>query len=70
MGDPTGLEVSGRRALVNGNLNDGVALRDALAAAALASLVPVRVVENLVYLEVELSTCYKFPDVWCAGGTR
>ena len=70
VGDPTGLEVRGRWALVNGDLHGGGALRDTLPAAALASLVPVRAVENLVYLVVEVSTCDKLPDVWCAGGTR
>ena len=69
VGDPTVLAVSGGRALVNGNLDDGVALNDPLAAAALASLVPMRTVEDLVYLVVEMSTCDKLPDVRGAGGT-
>ena len=70
VGDPTVLAVSGCRALVNGNLDDGVALLDPLAAAALASLVPMRAVVNLGYLVVEVSTCDKLTDVRCAGGTR
>ena len=69
MGNPTVLQVGGRGALVNGNLDNSVALRDTLAAAALASLVPMRTVEDLVYLVVEMSTCDKLPDVRCAGGT-
>ena len=58
------------RALVNGNLDDGVALLDPLAAAALASLVPMRAVENLDYLIIEVSTRDKLPDIGCAGRTR
>ena len=69
MGNPTVLQVGGRGALVNGNLDDGVALRDTLAAAALASLSPMRTVIDLVYLVVEMSTCDKLPDVRGAGGT-
>ena len=70
VGDPTVLAVSGGRALVNDDLDDGVALLDPLAAAALASLVPMRAVVDLVYLVIEVSTCYELPDVWRAGGTR
>ena len=70
VGDPTVLAVSGGRALVNDDLDDGVALLDPLAAAALASLVPMRAVVNLDYLEIEVSTRDKLPDVGCTGRTR
>ena len=69
MGNPAGLKVSGRGALMNGDLDDGVALRDALAAAALASLVPMRTVKDLYYLVVEVPTRDQLPDVGCACGT-
>ena len=70
VGDPTVLAVSGGRALVNDDLDDGVALLDPLAAAALASLVPMRAVVNLDYLIIEVSTRDKLPDIGCTGRTR
>ena len=70
MSNPTILQVGGRGALVNGNLDDLVAFRDTLAAAALASLSPMRAVKDPVYLVVEMATCDKLPDVWGVGRTR
>ena len=70
MGNPTVLQVGGRGALVNGNLDDLVAFFDAPAAAALASLRPLRAVKDPVYPEVEVATLDEPPDVGGAGGTR
>ena len=70
IGDPTVLQVGGRGALVNGNLDDLVAFFNAPAAAALASLRPLRAVKDPVYLVVEVATFDKLPDVRGAGGTR
>ena len=69
MGDPTVLQVGGRGALVNGNLDDLIAFRDTLAAATLASLSPMRAVKDPVYLVVEVATCDELPDVWGVGRT-
>ena len=69
VGNPTVLQVGGRGALVNGNLDDLVAFCDTPAAAALASLSPMRAVKDPVYLVVEVATFDKLPDVRGAGRT-
>ena len=69
MGDPTVLQVRGRGALVNGNLDDLVAFRDPVAAATLASLSPMRAVVDPVNGIVEMATFDKPPDVRSTGGT-
>ena len=63
MGNPTVLQIGGRGALVNGNLDDRVAFCDAPAAAALASLRPLRAVEDPVYPVVEMATFDEPPQV-------
>ena len=70
VGDPTLLKVGVRGALMNGDLHDGVALRDTPATAALAGLTVLRAVEHPVYLVVEMSTFDVIPDVGSAGGAR
>ena len=69
VGDPTVLQVGGRGALVNGNLDDLAALRDPVAAATLASLSPMRAVVDPVNRVVEMATFDKPPDVWSTGRT-
>ena len=69
VGNPTVLEVGGRGALVNGNLDDLVAFFDTPAAAALASLRPLRAVKDPVYPVVEVATLDELPDVGGAGRT-
>ena len=69
VGNPTVLQVGGRGALVNGNLDDLVAFFNTPAAAALASLRPPRAVEDPVYPVVEMATFDEPPHVGGASRT-